>query len=74
VGERKSLTTSRQEKAGAAAHTQQPGAGKLVKVAMGGKLHGGGENPHPMSAVNKQASRRRQEQRHTPSNQEQESL
>jgi hypothetical protein len=27
------------EKAGAVAHTEQPGAGKLVKVAEGGKLH-----------------------------------
>jgi hypothetical protein len=27
------------EKAGAAAHAQQPGMGKLVKVAVGGKLH-----------------------------------
>jgi hypothetical protein len=27
------------EKAGAAAHTQQPGAGKLVKVVVGEKLH-----------------------------------
>jgi hypothetical protein len=27
------------KKAGAVAHIQQPGAGKLVKVAVGGKLH-----------------------------------
>jgi hypothetical protein len=27
------------EKAGAAAHIQQPGAGKLVQVAVRGKLH-----------------------------------
>jgi hypothetical protein len=27
------------EKAGVAAHTQQSGAGKLVKVVVGGKLH-----------------------------------
>jgi hypothetical protein len=27
------------EKAGAAAHAQQPGVEKLVKVAVGGKLH-----------------------------------
>jgi hypothetical protein len=27
------------EKAGVAAHTQHPGAGKLVKVVVGGKLH-----------------------------------
>jgi hypothetical protein len=33
------------EKAGAAAHTQQPGAGKLVKVAVGGKLHRRGGRP-----------------------------
>jgi hypothetical protein len=38
-GGRESLTTSQMEKAGAAAHTQQPGAGTLVKVAVGGKLH-----------------------------------
>jgi hypothetical protein len=38
-GEGKSLTRSRPEKAGAVAHTQQPGAGKLIKVMMGGKLH-----------------------------------
>jgi hypothetical protein len=36
--EGKSLT-SWLEKARAAAHTQQPGVGKLVKVAVGGKLH-----------------------------------
>jgi hypothetical protein len=34
------------EKAGAAAHTQQPGAGKLVKVAVGGKLHMRGGKTH----------------------------
>jgi hypothetical protein len=39
VGEGKSLRTSRLEKAGAAAHAQKPEAGKLVKVAVGGKLH-----------------------------------
>jgi hypothetical protein len=38
-GKGKSLTISQLEKAGAAAHAQQPGAGKLVKVAVGGKLH-----------------------------------
>jgi hypothetical protein len=43
-GEGKSLTTSRPEKAGAAAHAQKPGVGKLVKVAMGGKLHRRGGN------------------------------
>jgi hypothetical protein len=31
--------TSQLEKAGAAAHAQQPGAGKLVKVVVGGKRH-----------------------------------
>jgi hypothetical protein len=31
--------TSRLEKAGAVAHAQQPGAGELIKVAVGGKLH-----------------------------------
>jgi hypothetical protein len=48
VGEGKSLRTSRLEKAGVVAHIQQPGAGKLVKVAMGEKLHRrGGEDPLP---------------------------
>jgi hypothetical protein len=28
-----------QEKAGAAPHAQHPGMGKLVKMAVGGKLH-----------------------------------
>jgi hypothetical protein len=45
-GEGKSLTTSRLEKAGVAAHTQQPGAGKPVKVAVGGKLHRRGGKTH----------------------------
>jgi hypothetical protein len=36
--EGKSLTTSQLEKAGEAAHAQQPGVGKLVKVMVGGKL------------------------------------
>jgi hypothetical protein len=40
------LTTSRLEKAGAVAHAQQPGAGKLVKVVVGGKLHRRGEKTH----------------------------
>jgi hypothetical protein len=44
-GEGKSLT-SWQEKAGVAAHTQQSGAGKLVKVAVGGKLHRRGGKTH----------------------------
>jgi hypothetical protein len=35
-----------QEKAGAAAHAQQPGAEKLVKVAEGGKLHRRGGKTH----------------------------
>jgi hypothetical protein len=34
-----SLTISQPEKAGMAAHAQQSGAGKLVKVVVGGKLH-----------------------------------
>jgi hypothetical protein len=33
------------EKAGAAAHAQQSGAGKLVKVVVRGKLHMRGEGP-----------------------------
>jgi hypothetical protein len=39
--------TSWLEKAGVAAPAQQPGPGKLVKVAVGGKLHwrGGKEGP-----------------------------
>jgi hypothetical protein len=31
--------TSRLEKAGVVTHAQQPGVGKLVRVAEGGKLH-----------------------------------
>jgi hypothetical protein len=38
--------TSWPEKAGVAAHIQQSGAGKLVKVAVGGKLHKRGEKAH----------------------------
>jgi hypothetical protein len=38
-GKGKSFTTSQLEKAGMAAHTQQSGGGKLVKVAVEGKLH-----------------------------------
>jgi hypothetical protein len=38
-GEGKSLTTSQLEKAGAVAHAQQSEVAKLVKVAVGGKLH-----------------------------------
>jgi hypothetical protein len=34
------------EKAGAAAHTQQSGVGKLVKVEVGGKLHRRGGKTH----------------------------
>jgi hypothetical protein len=33
-------------KAGAAAQAQQPGAGKLVKAVVGGKLHRRGEKTH----------------------------
>jgi hypothetical protein len=44
--EGKSLTTSLLDKEGAAAHTQQSGAGKLVKVAVGGKLHRRGGKAH----------------------------
>jgi hypothetical protein len=44
-GEGKSLTTSQLEKAGAAAQAQQPGSAKLVKVAVGGKLHRRGGRP-----------------------------
>jgi hypothetical protein len=33
------------EKAGVAAHAQQPGAGKLIKVVVGGKLHRRGGRP-----------------------------
>jgi hypothetical protein len=45
-GEGKSLTTSWLEKAGVVAHTQQQGAGKLVKVVVGGKLHRRGGKTH----------------------------
>jgi hypothetical protein len=34
------------EKAGVAAQAQQPGAGKLVKVVVGGKLHRTGGQIH----------------------------
>jgi hypothetical protein len=48
VGKGKSLTTSRLEKAGAAAHARQSGARKLLKVVVGGKLHRrGGKNHFP---------------------------
>jgi hypothetical protein len=43
--EGKSLT-SWLEKAGAEAHTQQPGAGKLVKAVVGGKHHRRGGKTH----------------------------
>jgi hypothetical protein len=46
VGEGKSLTTIRLEEAGAAAHAQQPGAGELVKVVVGEKLHRRGGKIH----------------------------
>jgi hypothetical protein len=39
-------STSQPEKAGAAAHTQQPGVGKLVKVVVRGKLHRRGGKTH----------------------------
>jgi hypothetical protein len=42
-GEGKSLTSWRE---GAVAHTQQSGVGKLVKVAVGGKLHKRGGKTH----------------------------
>jgi hypothetical protein len=42
----KSLTTSRLEKAGVVAHAQQPGVRKLVKAAVGGKLHRRGGKTH----------------------------
>jgi hypothetical protein len=45
-GERKSLTTSRLEKAGVVVHAQQSGVGKLVKVAVRGKLHKRGGKTH----------------------------
>jgi hypothetical protein len=41
-----SLTTSWLEKAGKAAHAQKSGAGKLIKVAVGGKLHRREEKTH----------------------------
>jgi hypothetical protein len=44
--EGKSLTTSRLEKAGAVAYAQQSGVGKLLKVAVGGKLHRRGRKTH----------------------------
>jgi hypothetical protein len=37
---------TRPEKAGTAAHNKQSGAGKLVKVAVGGKLHQRGGKTH----------------------------
>jgi hypothetical protein len=45
MGRGKSFT-SQLEKAGAAAHVQQPGAGKLVKVVVGRKLHRRGGKTH----------------------------
>jgi hypothetical protein len=39
-------TQAGQEKAGAVAHAQQSGAGKLVKAVVGGKLHRIGEKTH----------------------------
>jgi hypothetical protein len=37
---------ARLEKAGVGAYTQQPEAGKLIKVEVGGKLHMRGEKAH----------------------------
>jgi hypothetical protein len=37
---------ARPEKAGAVVHAQQPGVGKLVKVAEGRKLHRRGRKTH----------------------------
>jgi hypothetical protein len=47
VGEGKSLTNWL-EKAGAVAHVQQPGAGKLVKAAVGGKFPRGEKTHFPL--------------------------
>jgi hypothetical protein len=38
--------TSQPEKAGGVAYNQQPGVGKFVKVAVGGKLYRRGERAH----------------------------
>jgi hypothetical protein len=46
VGEGKSVTTSHPEKAGVAADAQQSRAGKLLKAAVGGKLHRRREKCH----------------------------
>jgi hypothetical protein len=45
-GERKSLITSRLEKAGMAEHTQQSEAKKPVKVVVGGKKYRKGGKTH----------------------------
>jgi hypothetical protein len=46
VGKGKSVTTSQPEKAGVAADAQQSRAGKLLKAAVGGKLHRRGGKTH----------------------------
>jgi hypothetical protein len=38
---------ARPENAGAVAYTQQPEAGKLAKIVVGGKLHKSREDPLP---------------------------
>jgi hypothetical protein len=45
-GARGNLSTSHLGKSGVAAHIQQSGAGKLIKVAVGGKLHRRGGRTH----------------------------
>jgi hypothetical protein len=45
-GEGQPLTTRQLEKAGVVAHTQQPGAEKLVKVVVRRKLHRRGGKTH----------------------------
>jgi hypothetical protein len=42
----KQARRAREALAGAGAHAQQPGAGKLVRVAEGGKLHRRGGKTH----------------------------
>jgi hypothetical protein len=46
-GEGESITTSQLEKAGAAAHAQQSGAGKVVKVAVAGNSTERGKTHFP---------------------------
>jgi hypothetical protein len=57
---------------GTAAHAQQPRAGKLVRVAEGGKLHRRGGRP--TSHMSCKQTLGQQEQQHMPSKQEQENL